>query len=451
MTPPTNSSRRDGDRPYRSRLLSFLRRQTLRWRDRYQVTARQARSAGVWGVQLLLYPAYWLFRGDRQALKADAGDTPARSLAATEMEPAMMESIAIVATGLADTLAPATKIDAIAADLVSREPVAIAADGQAIALPKALQQELQAVLGKLQPKRGWLARFAGWMQSGPLLRSRGLADRSQSSSALQAQSRSPKATTGSLLQLWAPPTPQEPFSLQVLIQSAIAYFFGSHAAQKLPAVDRDERHSELAGATERDKLGPTQTEPTPALASSETAPPWLAFEDLFPVGLLPEATGDRAETPRAGESARDGTASSEGLALGGTGLFVSALPFAEEKTIEDTSSVSDGDPDSTPAESAAAAIERAPTVAIAAPANSTRARNAELETVLDNLGSAPSVESADDPSAYLNVRVVASRYIKNPLEVIIDGLDRLLSWLEDWVFGAWRRLRGWVTGLFGGN
>jgi len=475
MTPPTNSSRRDGDRPYRSRLLSFLRRQTLRWRDRYQVTARQARSAGVWGVQLLLYPAYWLFRGDRQALKADAGDTSARSLAATEMEPAMMESIAIVATGLADTLAPATKIDAIAADLVSHQPVAIAADGQVIELPKTLQQEVQAVLADLQPKRSWLARFVSWMQSGPLVRSR-----SSAGTALAVRAPSlkpiPKSTTasGSLMKLWTPPTPQEPFSLQVLIQSAIAYFFGPRATHGLIATDGDERpqHSELTAATELDKLGPTQTEPSLALESVAEMVPWLAFEDLFPVGLLPEATGDRAAAPKGNEDAHNGTAPPEGLELGGTDLFVSALPFVPEEELEekpektgrDASNVSDGASDghgaaATSATSATAFIKVSRTGAIAAPKSPPHAENAELAIALDNLSDLSSVESAgelsdnptDDPSQYLNVRVVASRYVKNPLEVIIDGLDRLLSWLEDWVFGAWRRLWGWVTGLFGGN
>lgn len=364
----------------------------------------------------------------------------------------MMESVAIVATGLADTLAPTTKIDAIAADLISHEPVAIAADGRVIELPKTLQQELQAALVNLQPKRNGLAGFVGWMQSGPLVRSQTPTARPK---ALTLPVHPPETTVGPLADLWALPTPQEPFSLQVLIQSAMAYFFGSHATRQLAAANGDERHSELASATNFSTLEPATAAPTPSLKQTPVAS-WLAYEDLFPAGLLPVTTGDRAEFSGGSEDTPSSTASPEGLELGGADLFLSAPPSIEAKTAKAAIDSNNGDTVALSAEGTApdtpkssAPITVAKPVAIAAREAPNRAKQADLETALDSLGDLSNVEMADDPSEYLNVRVVASRYIKNPLEVIIDGLDRLLSWLEDWASGLWRRLRGWIAKRFG--
>lgn len=51
--------------PYQSRLLSFLNRQSLRWRDRLGKTSRQLRVAAEWGVQMLVYPVYLLVQTGR--------------------------------------------------------------------------------------------------------------------------------------------------------------------------------------------------------------------------------------------------------------------------------------------------------------------------------------------------------------------------------------------------
>ena len=449
MTPieaPSDRNRDDDDgSPHRSRLLSFLRQQILHWRDRYQVAARQARSAGVWGVQLLFYPAYWLLRGSRQILGDRESTAPKRSLAAVEMEPAMMEVVATAATGLADAIAPTTKIDAIACDLANRAPVAIAADGRVIELPKTLQQELQATLARVQPQRHWLTRFMDWMRAGPLARGSKFARPESPSTALQAHSLT--ATERSLSDLWSPPTPEEPFSLQVLLQSAIAYFFGPRATQRFEAEADTEPQSELPRAAD------SQSFPASELPESL---PWLAYEDLFPSNLPPAAPkqATNPEVDRQGTHDETHPAQPEGLELGGTDLFLSALPFTAGSTEPvrgaDIAAASDAavapEPAATvPGAPATIAIPEA--AAIAAPAE-TAPEEASNDSDLDLLSSA---NPADDPSEYLNVRVVASRYIKHPLEVIVDGLDRILAWLEDWVIGLWKRLRGWVVGLFGGS
>ncbi|MGK7932535.1 MAG: hypothetical protein AB4041_14030 [Microcystaceae cyanobacterium] len=51
--------------PYQSRLLSFLNRQSLRWRDRFGKTSRRLKVAAEWGVQMLVYPIYVLVQTGR--------------------------------------------------------------------------------------------------------------------------------------------------------------------------------------------------------------------------------------------------------------------------------------------------------------------------------------------------------------------------------------------------
>ena len=53
--------------PYKSRLLNFLNRQTIRFQDQVGITARHLRSATEMGVQLMLYPFYLMVQSGRVA------------------------------------------------------------------------------------------------------------------------------------------------------------------------------------------------------------------------------------------------------------------------------------------------------------------------------------------------------------------------------------------------
>jgi len=55
MSPSNNSNYR-----YKSRVLNFMNRQSLRIGDRVKVSLRQLKIATIWGIQLLAYPLYWL-------------------------------------------------------------------------------------------------------------------------------------------------------------------------------------------------------------------------------------------------------------------------------------------------------------------------------------------------------------------------------------------------------
>ena len=52
--------------PYKSRILSFINRQSLRLGDRAKVGFRQLKTATIWGVQLLVYPLYLLVQTSTQ-------------------------------------------------------------------------------------------------------------------------------------------------------------------------------------------------------------------------------------------------------------------------------------------------------------------------------------------------------------------------------------------------
>ncbi len=55
--------------PYKSRLLSFLNRQSLQWRDRAGSTLRHLKVATEWGIQILIYPVYLAVQTARMAGK----------------------------------------------------------------------------------------------------------------------------------------------------------------------------------------------------------------------------------------------------------------------------------------------------------------------------------------------------------------------------------------------
>ncbi len=59
----------DSKAAYKSRLFNFLNRQTLRLNDNWGKAMRHAKVAAVWGVQILLYPAYLLVQAGRLAGK----------------------------------------------------------------------------------------------------------------------------------------------------------------------------------------------------------------------------------------------------------------------------------------------------------------------------------------------------------------------------------------------
>lgn len=228
--------------PYRSHLLSVLRRQFLRWQTQSQVAWRRARSASLWGLQVLLSPIYGLWQ--REATPQLAGaETLERVLATASSE---------LATG----------VRAIACDRHSRQPVAIAPDGRLLPLPPSLQGRLQA----WQPPRPrGLAGRRLWP--------RGSLSIWGESHALASQGKT--AIVGAAGNLWSPSTPEDPFSLAALIQGAIAYFFGPRATRLQVA----------GGAGREGQLD--------AIAPSAFAP-WLAYEDLFPPDLPPASDPDMA-------------------------------------------------------------------------------------------------------------------------------------------------------------
>lgn len=68
----------DSDAPYQSRLLNFLNRRSINWKDRLGRTIRYAKVATIWGVQILLYPAYLLVQTGR-VIKRQLGKKVAQS------------------------------------------------------------------------------------------------------------------------------------------------------------------------------------------------------------------------------------------------------------------------------------------------------------------------------------------------------------------------------------
>lgn len=51
--------------PYKSRLFTFLNRQSLRWRDRLSKTVQHLRVGVEWGTQILIYPVYLMVQAGR--------------------------------------------------------------------------------------------------------------------------------------------------------------------------------------------------------------------------------------------------------------------------------------------------------------------------------------------------------------------------------------------------
>ncbi len=233
--------------PYRSHLLTLLRRQLLRWQTRSQVALRQVRAAGVWSLQVL-----W-----QSAARLWGGKHPSRRLGGREAETTPVDIDRILAT-LRHELETEPPVRAIACDCQSRKLVAIATDNRIVVVPASLQNRLAASVGVPQKNR-LLQLWAGTRRAA----ARGLA-------------RSNGETTGGIWgNLWSPSTPEAPFSLAALIQGAIAYFFGLRSAPRL-----------------------TEGERTPAAIEPSGFGAWLSYEDLFPSELPPSnATSTAAALP----------------------------------------------------------------------------------------------------------------------------------------------------------
>jgi|GEM_PF-6530441 len=51
--------------PYQSKLFNFFNRQSIKWRERLEISARKLKTVATWSLQLLLYPIYFLVQTGR--------------------------------------------------------------------------------------------------------------------------------------------------------------------------------------------------------------------------------------------------------------------------------------------------------------------------------------------------------------------------------------------------
>jgi hypothetical protein len=82
---------------YQSRLFNFLNRQSRRWLDRGERAVRHLKVATVWGVQILLYPAYMLVQtslsvGRQLSASVRQGRSPLKAFTASQPQEAPPES-----------------------------------------------------------------------------------------------------------------------------------------------------------------------------------------------------------------------------------------------------------------------------------------------------------------------------------------------------------------------
>lgn len=131
--------------PYQSKFFNFLNRQSLKWRDRLETSARHLKVTVEWGVQILLYPAYLFLQAGRMAgqeLKQVA--TRAQLSAATPVDGLTTTSdhpIAEVMSAIDLSQGNEPAIQAIASLLEGRRLVLVTAENSLLDVLSAEQQK----------------------------------------------------------------------------------------------------------------------------------------------------------------------------------------------------------------------------------------------------------------------------------------------------------------------
>jgi len=461
------------ERPYQSRLLTWLNAQAIQGRARLACSLRHLRVWLIWSAQILAYPVYLLAQGarslGRRLERALAGGAQANPAA-----PQLLSSDRPIQR----TLAAIPAARGLACDRDRRDLVGIAADNCPIAVPpdqqRALQQQLRYELAsyyrdlqaqqeqarrhaipaaltegdRLLPPLRWFWRAMRWVQCSPVAIAINLFDEAR------------------LVPAWQPALPREaPTPLPLLpplpVEVNLARLDALLARWEHRSLQWGDRLRALSRSALVPARPPAPQPPVPQPVEPKPSSPWLSWEELYgfaepplPVWLIAPVRDRQHPTATAAlETAADPWLAWEDTYDSAAQLRIdtSAPVAGRQLALTPAAAVRLAPPASVRSprvpEGLTLAIQpertngqeerRAVPPANAAGSASNPEPDPEPKPVRAELDRRPSAE----PPPCIDVRAESGGYVKHPLERILAWLDALLYWLEEVAIALWRWLK----------
>ncbi len=437
------------DRPYQSRVLTFLNQQAILWGDRLHRGARHLQVWLLWSVQILAYPVYLLAQSARrvsrqlgQALETEASETAA---ARTHLpsDAALQNTLAAIAgpepiRGLACTLAPRE----LAGVDATQALVPLRLDQQQIVQKRICyelasyyraQQAQQAHAHRHQipvaltdgerilPPLRWFWRGMRWVQRSPVAIAIDIFDESH------------------LVPTWEPELPRlGPAPLPLLPPLPLA---STLARLDILLAQWERRPQQWGERLQALPLARYLTPPAPATPPALPRPlepppksPWLAWEELYgfaepplPAVLIAPVRDRQHPLVQPAESVTDPWLAWEDTYDNAAGLQIDVESSAARRQL---------------------ALAPTPILLPQAPRTQPLPQPALLtmpeppEPPHSQLPTPHSPRpSPHAPPPTIEVKAQPSGYVQHPLERILSWLDAVLYWLEEVAIALWRWLK----------
>lgn len=388
--------------PYQSKLFNFLNRQSQQWRDRATMAARHLQVAAEWGVQILLYPIYLMVQAGRRTGQqlglaasqsqlppspatgdeGDKGDKEKRGEIAPRISPPQSQLSILISTYL-------ERIDRRLADWEAQPSNPVKE------LVSQVNQQFQGLVSNRGPIFDKIAFLSHINLKFSEIQHFNFKSSPAPAGAIQNSAGGTAIASERAEEL-------DPFRIQVLIRAGIDYFFGQRRGKK--------------------HLSANGTVLPPSEGKIIVEDPWLVWEDLFPEQLSNRVSVTELEGVQAGSPslpaglptpAQPGTSWRQRRQRGGK-------KYRQSTALRTRPTVANQLTEKQVAEGQ---------IATSPPSSTSVIPVSEGEETL---------ETAFD---WLEAKVTPAGYVKHPLEQILEGLDLLILWLEEWLEKGWQWLR----------
>lgn len=409
--------------PYKSKLFTFLNRQSIQWGSRLTEAARRLKITLEWGTQIALYPLYLLVQTSRVATRqftASQGQRQTLAAQASATAADLTTEIMVLTAPEAQT----RDLQGIACDLNDRDIIFIDRQNQAVEPHQTqafLQQQISLHLSALDhptspqaqvttaqmnprflpsiqtqrpdvlPPVRWLLQGLHWLEQSPVAIAIDLFGESRWHSTMMP----PEIYTPQLL----PPLPLAAI-LQPLDQRIAQ--LEQQLLQPQSATDAPPLQRFLQVRWQRFADTPTPNSDAPPAASPS---PWLTWADLFQAKLVQTQVNPRTDSPI--------------LTSAPTPKPQWSPPILAERLQNLNQPNALTSPTVTPTE-----------LAIAAPVNN------EL-TATTREDSPSGIEAQPE---WIETQALSVGYEQHFLERLLKALDHLLLWLENTVAQLWSKL-----------
>lgn len=425
--------------PYKSKLFTFLNRQSIQWGNRLTQAARRLKITVEWGAQIAVYPLYLLVQSSRVATRQFAAAQAEKKRAIAAESSATETSIDLTTEIIALSVAPeqTQELQGIACDLIKKEIIFIDRHNQTVKpdqSQEALQKQISLHLGELNyqkrqqqqaalpiasprilppvqtqspnllPPVRWILQGLSWLEQSPVAIAIDLFGESRWHSAIMP----PEIYTPQLF----PPLPLQPI-LQPIDDRLVQLeqqFLSPDPTLELPPL---QRFFQKVLKLVPDRPAPEENSPTVPKPT-----PWLTWTDLFKPDLFNK---EKAQPPLPLDTTPESTAAI---------AQISAAPKPEPTP-------------QTPIDPARFLEINRPaailTVDPPSPTDITAQRTIPKELV--TVTTEEPKTSLEAQPEWIETEALSVGYEQHFLERILKAVDQLMAWLENAISKLWSRFR----------